>query len=422
MDSFAIPRCYDSHLHLLATGQIAQTLNLSSLKSEAEVRDLEFTLENYHGSWLIGFGWDQNLWEEKKNPSKKILDQLFPETPVSFLRADGHAMWVNSCALQLAGIKGTGYLLDHEMSPVHAVLPKLSVSKKTDYIRAAIKILNKAGFTHVRDMGGDLEQWGILTELEKQNLLSLYVEQNFHLDSINKLASVIEDLLIAKKSRTQHLKAASIKFFYDGALGSEGALLSQNYRERNHSGQRLSSVEEMEFLFENCWAKDISVAVHALGDQASYEVACAALKVYQRGLRGELSIEHGEIIRPESIPILKKVKASVHLQPCHWLSDRRWLNEKVGELAQFAFPWKMLSDQQIKIYWGSDSPIETPSVWNNLRALSESANQGIPRFDGNPLGPHSYPDAGWGRDCHTQFYSENRCSVVFDGMPLDTKN
>jgi len=419
---FQIPRCYDSHLHLLSTGEVASSLNLSEFKSENDAQLLKPLPHHFSGDWLLGFGWDQNLWLRQEFPRKETLDQLFPNHPVAFSRADGHALWVNSLAMKLAGISGNGILIDQEMEPIQRIIPSFSLEQKRKFLFEAVRILNHSGFTHVRDMSGTLEQWTILSDLDRQGLLSLYVEQNFCLDSLQNLNSILELAIWARNNQTKHIRAGAIKYFYDGALGSEGALLSQNYSGRAHSGLRLSSQEEMVELFERCWKRGVSVAVHSIGDQAVHEVTLAAWKVWEKGTHGQIQIEHGELIRPETIALLQKMNSVVHMQPCHWLSDHRWLQDKVGSLVQYAFPWRMLAENKIPLFWGSDTPIERPSVADNLKALRESSLQGIAQYPFDVLLPHSYPDSCWGGECLTQYEGDQVTSVIFDGKTLFSKN
>ncbi|RYZ87221.1 MAG: hypothetical protein EOP06_13040 [Proteobacteria bacterium] len=96
---------YDSHVHWLGTGEMEQALKLFDLKSEHEVADLKPQPYNFRGAWLVGFGWDQNLWPQGKLPSKVTLDQVFPNFPVMFQRADGHCSWLNSKALAILVIQ-----------------------------------------------------------------------------------------------------------------------------------------------------------------------------------------------------------------------------------------------------------------------------------------------------------------------------
>ncbi len=411
---FQIPRCYDSHLHLLATGQIVDSLDLSLLKTENDVQFLKPLSQHFCGDWLLGFGWDQNRWALGDFPMSETLDRYFPNIPVAFSRADGHALWVNSLAMKLAGVVGPGVFLDQQMEPFQKIIPPFSLSQKKSFLQTGMQLMNRNGFTHIRDMSGEVEQWNILQEFENEGSLSLYVEQNIHVDSMQNLNLVFDFAKYAKKNQTKHIRVAAIKFFYDGALGSEGALLSQNYVGKNHSGLRLSSEKEMCYFIETCWQENFPVAVHTIGDQASYEVATAAWKVWQKGIRGQLNIEHGELIRPETIQLLKQMNSVVHMQPCHWLSDKVWLQQKLGDLYKCAFPWAALDRAGISIQWGSDSPIEPASIFNNLKALSESASAGISAFNSNPLNFYQHPNTNWGSNCRTYFEDQLIKRVIFD--------
>ena len=98
-----IPRCYDSHLHLMGSGMLQRGLRLFDLQKPEDVRHLQIEKHHFRGQWLVGFGWDQSKWPGQKWPTKEILDQAFPDFPVAFSRADGHATWLNSKALEIAG-------------------------------------------------------------------------------------------------------------------------------------------------------------------------------------------------------------------------------------------------------------------------------------------------------------------------------
>jgi predicted amidohydrolase YtcJ len=415
---FQIPRCYDSHLHLLATGQVESTLDLSRLTSAEAISQMMIKKQFYRGEWLTGAGWDQHSWPEQKFPDKKVLDKVFPDQPVAFYRADGHALWVNSRALDLAGLQGNGLLLDTEMFPVEKVIPPLSGVQKKNFLLAGIAAMNRQGFTHLRDMSGDTEQWQILRELDLSGNLTLYIDQNFYLESIKELSNVIAAAKSARQAETKHLRVSAIKFFHDGALGSEGAYLSQNYGNSDKCGFAIWNLSEMRTAMTAAWQNGFEVAVHAIGDRAAHDVALIARDVWQSGVRGILNIEHGEVIRRDTIDLLKTMNTVVHMQPCHWLSDRKWLKEKLGDLYQHVFPWSNLAAAGIPVRWGSDTPVEKPILQNNLQALRLSAEDGIAAFPGNPLHPHSHPQENWGADCRSSFENGRPVSVIFDGQEL----
>ena len=177
----------------------------------------------------------------------------------------------------------------------------------------------------------------------------------------------------------------------------------------------LSEVRE---VFVRTWQAGLAVSVHTIGDEAAHQVLTVAAEVWREGIHGSLNVEHGEILRPETIALLKETKALVHMQPCHWLSDRRWLKEKLGTLYSYAFAWAALQASGISYQWGSDSPIEEASVYNNWKALSESAGEGIPPLEGNLLAAHSHPDPSWGPGCQSVFENGQIKELIFDGKKL----
>ena len=95
-----ISNCFDSHVHLLATGQVANELKLNQLQKISDLKKLVITSAHYRGDWLVGFGWDENKWDENSQQiDRYILDEYFPDQPVYFSRVDGHSGWLNSKAI-----------------------------------------------------------------------------------------------------------------------------------------------------------------------------------------------------------------------------------------------------------------------------------------------------------------------------------
>lgn len=433
-----IDRCYDSHVHLLATGQMRSTLQLRHLNSPSELATMEIRREFHRGDWLYGFGWNQHRFPGERYPTRQDLDVIFPSIPVAFSRGDGHAMWVNSEALKRAGLfkpvaewslppggeafqdeKGwpTGILIDRAMEIFFQLMPSEDLSLKKDYLKAGVRAFNEAGFTHLRDMAGDEDQWQALRDLDDARELSIYVDQNFVFDRPEDFDRTLEICGRAAKDRSPHLKVRGIKFYLDGALGSEGASLSEPYAGTDQHGLLLWTPEQISGWLRKTWESGFEIAIHALGDRASEIVVAEARKLWERGLRGFLNLEHIEVMRSETLRQLPGCPVRLHMQPCHWLTDRVWLKAKLGDLHRFAFPWKEVADLGLDLCWGSDSPIEPPSLEANRIALAESA-PGIPAYPGEWWKPHVHPDAGWGPDCRTRLENGRVTEVIFDGDPL----
>lgn len=436
-----IPRCYDSHLHLLGTGMIEAGLKLFDLSSAEDVKNIKPQASHFRGEWLVGFGWDQNRWSVAEFPTKEILDRVFPDFPVAFTRADGHTVWMNSKALDKIGYLGktaneksdidgglilrdskghpTGVFIDLAKIYVDGFIPFPNEEQNQHFLDMALKYLQSRGFTHIRDMSGDEKLWQMLQERDQRGDLKLYIEENFTCENIKDFERALKEAVAARKNQSRHLRAYGIKFYFDGALGSQGAFLSKPYVGTDQRGLTLWPLNEVREVIARTWEKGLDVSVHTIGDEAAHQVMTVAADLWREGkVRGRLNIEHGELIRPETLALIKETQALVHMQPCHWLSDRRWLKEKLGSLYQYAFPWAELQKQGIPMQWGSDTPIEEASVYNNWLALTESPASGIALLHGNLLAAHSHRDLQWGANCQTTFKDGKVSELIFDGECL----
>lgn len=438
-----IERCYDSHVHLMGVGQMLSMLQLRDLDSADNLRTLRIEKDFFRGDWLIGFGWDQHLFPGQKYPTRRQLDAIFPDFPVAFTRADGHAMWVNTEALRRCGrlkpVKEwnlppgaeafadeqglpTGILLDRAMEPFHAAIPQDTLEQKRKALQKGIEEFNRAGFTHLRDMSGDRDQWNLLRELEKSGELTLYIDQNFLFERPEDFEPMLRLCQEARAEGSSRIRVRGVKFYLDGALGSEGAALTCNYCGSESNGFLIWKREQVRDWMRRTWEAGFEVAIHAIGDRASLLLAEVARELWDSGLSGRLNIEHGQVMAPEAITLLQDADVVVHIQPCHWLSDRKWLQEKLGPLAKRAFPWAALQEARIPFQWGSDAPIERASLFDNRQALHDSAKAGIAPLTGDWWKAHQHPDSGWGANCHTEMDETSLLGVTFDGRPLQRRS
>jgi len=426
-----IPRCYDSHVHFLATGLFDPSQSLNSLKAPTEISMEHFSTIHSRGEWLTGFGWDQFNFRNEKLPHRKDLAHLATDQAILLSRADGHAAWLNEKALQLAGLWKskdqfpqefvelaefdsdgwpTGILYENAMYFVYGMIPSLSAEQKKSAYLKSQQIFESGGFTHIRDMECNAHHFQVLKKMEDEKLLSLYVEENFNLEKIHDLDALILEALQARKEPSQQLRVLGIKFYLDGALGSEGAWVSEAYGQESPQTQKkfgfcLWEEQQIEEILIKTWEQKLSVAVHALGDQASKHLLRIATRLKnQRSISGPLHLEHVEILQDESIAMMKNLEVRCHLQPCHWLTDRKWLREKQKTNWKLAFPIARLRKAQIPFSFGSDSPIEPPSIENNRKALVDLEDAGISgpvetwwtEWRNSWWQAHSHPDTSWG--------------------------
>ncbi len=443
MFSATLTQCFDSHLHWQATGDWSHRLFLNKLTAADDVALLKIEAAHFRGEWLTGFGWDQNNFLNKTYPDRQSLDKIFPDVPVAFSRADGHATWVNTVTLKKIGllsvegaaiptryeIKGgkvlldkeglpTGVLLDNAKALVDQQIPKPTGAEVRRHLLEGMRIFHSQGVTHIRDMTCNEVQWEQALHLDEAGLLKLGVLQTFSAEDPKDFHKALKLANSARKQKTQHLKPQSIKIFYDGALGSEGALLSKCYCSGSGHGFRLLEPQELKEVLKETWDNKWDLAVHTIGDQAVDEVVEVATTLWNEGFEGRLHLEHAELIRDETLLKMKGRNLICHLQPCHWLSDRKWARRQLGDLANSAFPWRKLEELQIPFYFGSDSPIEPVSVALNLEALDVAKQDGIASMKGDPLLRHQLGDPTWTPNTYTIFEEGKVKELVFEGTHL----
>lgn len=431
-----IEACFDSHVHWQATGEFSERLQLKDLKSPNDVLTLSPLPQHFRGDWLLGFGWDQHPWSEK--PHRKILDQWYPSKPVALQRCDAHALWLNSEAMKRTGFlqpdfkdvsggrverdsngEPTGIVVDKACDLVQAQIPKPAAVEVRRFLLKAIQVFNEAGITHIRDMTCDESQWAEAVRIDQAGLLTLAVEEFFWLKNLDQLDRALALYKKAKQEQTPNLRAKGIKVFYDGALGSEGALLSRCYHGRDHSGLKLWSMEDLTEVLVKSWEIGAEVAVHTIGDAAVADVVELACKLRDQGRQGMLHLEHGELIQIETIQKMRDLKVAVHMQPSHWLSDEQWLKEKIGDLLKSAFPWRRLQEAEIPFDFGSDSPIETANLARTFAGLESSSEAGIPRLLGSPTRYMGHQDLSWAPNSYTILGDDYEpMQVVFRGEHL----
>lgn len=425
-----ISRLYDSHTHWLGTGQIAAGLQLFDLKAPDEIRTIQRHPWYFRGNFLVGFGWNFSSLP-KTQPTKELLDQVFPDIPVFFSKSDGHGSWLNTLALQHLGFPEThsGLLMEEEHFKAYSSLPPYTDEQVAQSLLRAMKIFHQAGFTHIRDLTCDQQQWEQALKLDQSGHLKLYVEENFLCEAPQFLERTLQTIAKARSEQTSHLKVQGIKIFFDGTLGSDTAMLSCSCHSHGTTTaaakpelKKTWNLEELEDLLQRAWGQGFEVSVHTIGDEAVHQVVLTARKVMATNkYTGWLNLEHVQVLRPETLQMMKALHVRCFMQPCHWLSDRAWLKEKLGDLYKYAFPWGALSRSGIPLFFGSDTPVARTSFWDNEQALRESKKARIPALKGEASDFHSHP-VGTSEPTFTVFQNQKLQQVIFDGKELITES
>lgn len=368
-----VPGLIDAHAHLYGLGLGLQNVDLVGTKSFDEVLGkLVAFQEEKQLPYIIGRGWDQNKWENKSFPTKKMLDSLFPDTPVALRRVDGHALLVNSKALERAGITGktrvkggeillengepTGILIDNPMELVNKTFPDITEEVSINALLEAEKIAFKYGLTTVDDAGLDRNIIELIDTLQKQG--------KFKLRMYTMISNSPENMdYYLKKGiyKTERLNVRSFKVYADGALGSRGAAMRAPYNDMpGHYGAMITPADSLDYLAEKLAASEFQMNTHAIGDSANISV----LRAYKKALEGQTDrrwrVEHAQIISPSGFdyfPDNNNILPSV--QPTHATSDMYWTEDRVGaERMKGAYAYKTLLEKAGKIALGTDFPVE----------------------------------------------------------------
>jgi len=399
-----LPGLIDSHGHILSYGLSLMQVNLNGVKSEqaAVQRAIDFHQKNKEPQWLLGRGWNQVLWESKQYPKAVSLDEYFKNTPIWFKRVDGHAGWANSKAMQLAGInhtsvspdggeiirdaqgKPTGVFIDNAMNLITDNIPETSSQEMKSALIKAMKALAKVGLTSVHDAGVSNTNIEAYKTLAAENNMPIRVNAMIDINDKN-----LNDLLQQGHFKTLDDKfiVNSVKISADGALGSRGAALIDEYSDlANHKGLLLYNQQTLALLIKTAMDAGFQVNTHAIGDNANkivldlYEKYITTNKTRQLRHR----IEHAQILRLQDIPRFAELGVIASMQATHATSDKNMAQDRLGEERILgAYAWQKLLKANTVIAGGSDFPIESANPFFGLHAS-------VTRQD-----HQNQPEAGW---------------------------
>jgi predicted amidohydrolase YtcJ len=367
-----VPGLIDAHAHLFGLGLNLQDVDLVGTKSFDEVIERVVSFQNQKKrKYIIGQGWDQNDWEIKEFPTNEKLDSLFPDIPVALRRIDGHALLVNSKALELAGItsetkmeggevilkdgKLTGVLIDSPMSLVMKTFPKMTNKYASQGLKDAEKICLELGLTTVNDAGLEKNIIELIDSLQQAGEMSLRVYAMVS-NTQENLDYYLDEKGIIK---TDRLNVRSIKVYGDGALGSRGAAMRGHYSDQpGHYGAMITDENKLNALAERIAAAGFQMNTHAIGDSANISV----LRAYKNALKGKTDarwkVEHAQVITPSDFDYFSN-NIIPSVQPTHATSDMYWAEDRVGsERIKGAYALKTLLTKAGIIALGTDFPVE----------------------------------------------------------------
>lgn len=403
-DATVVPGLIDAHAHLFGLGQALMQADLVGARSTAEIveRLQAFAVDLPEGAWLMGRGWDQNLWPEKVFPTAAVLDAAFPDRPVVLERIDGHATWANSAAMRaverdLSGDwqpegglvlredgRPTGVFVDTASRLVYGPAPDPDEAWQDRAMERALAHVAALGMTGVHDMGTGRDALDVMKRFADRGALSLRVRAYAERGS-----GLVEAL--CRDGHYSHpsgrLDMRGVKLMIDGALGSRGAALIEDYSDDpGNRGLLLQNEGDFEASVRQASGCDLQVATHAIGDRGNRIV----LDTYERVLGDVASgdhrwrVEHAQVMAPGDIARFAALELTASMQPTHATSDMGWAGERLGEARLAgAYAWRSFADAGVPLALGSDFPVEYPDP--RLGLLAAVTRQDV----------HGQPPGGW---------------------------
>lgn len=384
-DAVVMPGLIDAHGHLMNLGFALLRADLVGTASKAEViaRLQAYAATLPADAWLIGRGWDQNDWPEKSFPTAADIDAAFPDRPVWLERVDGHAGWGNTAAIRAAeahrkqsfdgdwevdggrilrdGERATGVFIDAAAALVDAAVPAPSDALREEAFERALAAAAASGLTGVHDMGVSREDLAMYARFADTGRLTLRVEAYADGDRSALADRCERGPYVHDGGR---LAMRGVKIYMDGALGSRGAALIDDYSdEPGHRGLLLMRREQLAALLSKVEGCGLQAATHAIGDLANRLVLdgyATALGPDAKTRDHRWRIEHAQVVSPKDLPRFAELGVIASMQPTHATSDMPWAQARLGaERLRGAYAWKTLADSGARLALGSDFPVES---------------------------------------------------------------
>ncbi len=411
----ALPGFNDCHFHLQNGARVLNVLRLEQAKSIADVQHLlaRYAAANPHLPWLIGRGWRYRLFAAGQSPTRHMLDAVVADRPVLLTAFDGHTAWVNTRALQIAGILtgadtgnscstvviGDDGLASGELREAPAIdlvrrcIPPPTEAEIRAALQRALPELAALGLTGVHNMDGDEEQRTRYRELAADGLLTLRIRLPLSITPGTDPQRITEWAIDARQHQHPLVQTDAVKLFVDGVVEAKTALMLAPYADGSGDcGAALYDPSEFANLITHADAAGLQVCVHAIGDGGVRQTLDAF--THARHINGHRDsrhrIEHAEIVDPADLPRFAQLRVIASVQPLHveFGMDQHnpWWRLVGTQRHRYGFPWRDLLQAGAKMALGSDWPVADPDP---LRGMQIACTRG--KLDFSP--PDSeFPD------------------------------
>ena len=389
-----LPGLQDSHIHPISGGIEASKVDLNGLNTLESYRNRihDYAVEHPGDPWILGGGWLMSVFGPGGRAGKDILDAIVPDRPVYLSSADGHSAWVNSKALEIAGItrdtpnppdgiidkhpdtgEPTGSLQEGATGLLDHVLPPITDQQREDGLRFAIRMLNGYGITSIQDAivyEDDLRAYQALDESHELTLKvqgSQWWERG---EGLEQIAGMVER---REKYGKGHLRADSVKIMLDGVMENYTAVMLEPYLIPGEvRGIPMLDPDVLKQVVTAIDAAGFQAHFHAIGDGAirqSLDAVEAARKANGPS-DNRHHISHLQIIDPQDIPRFGELDVIANFQPL-WAYADEYITELtvpfIGEgRARWLYPISSVLENGGMIAFGSDWSVSTANPFYQI--------------------------------------------------------
>jgi predicted amidohydrolase YtcJ len=379
-----LPGFIDAHIHLIYAAYSSYYIDAETCSNEEEVANLvrHRAAQTPAGQWIQGGRWNKNLWPGQQFPTKSSLDLAALEHPVALSSKDGHLLWINSLALQRAGITAetpepsngvilrdstgepTGMLQEEgATSLVYDIIDRRDPTLTRHLVQGKLKELQQVGLTTIHDIE-ESDALYLFQQLREEGALGVRINMILPRNMLPEL----RDLRLRAGFGDDMLHLGGIKIFADGTLGSQTAAMLDGFEgNSDNRGILVLPEQEMKETVSAAAELGMSIAIHAIGDRAAH-VALNSFEQAQRHLadlqttkapRLRYRLEHVQLITSEDLQRMHRLGVIASVQPYHAVADRDIAERYWGKRHRRAYAYRTMQQMGIPLALGSDAPVET---------------------------------------------------------------
>lgn len=398
---FVMPGFNDAHVHLGGAGQGKLSVDLTGVRSLAELQQrIRARLGDFQpGEWITGRGWDHSLWPEARIPTRADLDAVSTQHPILIERVDGHSSVANSLALAKAGItrdtpnpeggdivrdagsEPTGWLKERAEGLVSRHVPQPTREQRKRGLELALREAAENGVTSLQDNSA-WEDFLALQELKREGKLPARITEWL---SFNAPLETLKAQREQGGTTDPWLKTGALKGVTDGSGGSHSAAMLEPFAdEPTNSGILLYDPEKLKQMVIERDAAGFQIALHAIGDRAirvALDAFAAARTANPQRGNARHKIEHAQFVHPDDAPRFGELRVIASMQPSHLLNDMRWALALLGQNRYpEGYPFNSMLKHSPTLAFGTDYPVEGINPFRGLYAAvtREFENGGPP--------------------------------------------